>query len=149
MRLNNNLLKIGDKLFRTHPENHYYKWLLEPLAILRFLMINSKIQEDSVIISKGDIFDSLCSIGTLILLDTFSKIDKKSGKIYQYKSEIQQIVTKVFPLDELFDCIEYLQGSWKIFGHSIGNLILQFHNTFTNPEIVYRVIDSLMFLEKL
>lgn len=147
--LNNNLLKIGDNLFRTHPEKEYYKWLLEPLAIMRFLMINSKIQEYSVIISKGDIFDSLCSIGTLILLDTFSQIDKKSEKIYQYKSEIQKIIIRVFPLDEFFNCIEYRQGSWEIFGHSIGSEILQFHNTFTNPEIVYRVIDSLMFLEKL
>jgi len=51
--LNNNFLKIGDNLFRTHPEKQYYKWLLEPLAIMRFLMINSKIQEDSVILSKS------------------------------------------------------------------------------------------------
>lgn len=147
--LNNNLLKIGDNLFRTHPEKEYYKWLLEPLAIIRFLMINSKIQEQTVILSKEDIFDSLCSIGTLILLDTFSQVYKKSEKENQYKSEIRKIIIKVFPLNEFFNCIESRQGSWEIFGHSIGSQILQFHNTFTNSEIVYRVIDSLMFLEKL
>ncbi len=147
--LNNNLLKIGDNLFRTHPEKEYYKWLLEPLAIIRFLMINSKIQEHSVILSKEDIFDSLCSIGTLILLDRFSQVDKKSEKVYQYKSEIQKMITKVFPLDKHFGCIEYRQGNWEIFGHYIGREILQFHKPFTNPEIVYQVINSLMFLEKL
>ncbi|KKK89894.1 hypothetical protein LCGC14_2728530, partial [marine sediment metagenome] len=142
--LNTNLLKIGDNLFRTHPEKEYYKWLLEPLAIIRFLMINSKLQEHSVILSKGDIFDSLCSIGTIILLHAFSRTDKKSQKSFQYKPEIQKIITKVFPLDELFNCIEYRRGSWKIFGHLIGSEILQFHNTFTNPEIVFRVINSLI-----
>ena len=101
--LNNKLLKIGDKLYRTYPDKEYYKWLIEPLAIIRFLMINSKIQEQAVFFSKEGIFDSLCSIGSLILLETTSHVDKKPEKVYQYKSEIEKIVTKVFPLDEYFE----------------------------------------------
>ncbi|MCK4285201.1 MAG: hypothetical protein KAX18_03315, partial [Candidatus Lokiarchaeota archaeon] len=123
--------------------------LLEPLAIIRFLIINSKTQEDSVILSKGDSFDSLCSIGTLILLHKYSQVDRKSEIFFQYKPEIQKIVTKTFPLDEYFDCIEYRQGSWEVFGHFIGSEILHFHNTFTDPKIVYQVLKSLTFLEKI
>ena len=146
--LNKGLLKIGDDLFKNYPDKEFYKWILEPLAIMRFLMIYYRIQKNSAIISKGDIFDSLCSIGTLILMDAYPQKDKKSKIIYQYKSEIQEFITKVFPLEDIHNCIECRQGSWKIFGYSIGSDILLFHSVFSNPEIVYRAINSLTFIEK-
>ena len=146
--LNKGFLKIGDDLFKNYPDKEFYKWILEPLAIMRFLMINYRIQKDSVIISKGDIFDSLCSIGTLILMDAYPQKDNISKIVYQYKSEIQEFITKVFPLKDINNCIESRQGSWEIFGYSIGSDILHFHSVFSNPEIVYRVINSLMFIEK-
>jgi len=124
--LNNNLLKIGDNLFSTYPDNEFYKWILEPLAIIRYLMVSSNLQEPSKILSKKSIFDSLCSIGTSILLDLKSQKDKKSEKIFQYQSKTQEIITKVFPFDELFDCIEYRQGNWEVFGYYIGSEILKF-----------------------
>lgn len=44
----------------------------------------------------------------------------KSKRICQYKSEIKDFITQVFPLDNIHNCIEYRQGNWEIFGYSIG-----------------------------
>ncbi len=45
------------------------------------------MQKNSFIISKGDIFDSLCSIGTLILMDAYPQKDKIS-KIMEILSKL-------------------------------------------------------------
>jgi len=143
--LNKNLLKLGDDIFKKYPNKNYYKCILEPLSIIRFLMINYKIEKETVIITQGEIFDSLCSIGTLILMSSTDQEDNNMKFNYQFSIGVRENITKVYPFDDFSSCIEDRQGNWKLFGASIGRNILHFHYLFSNPETVYKVLGSLKF----
>ena len=145
--LNKHLLKIGDDIFKKFPNKDYYKCILEPLAIIRFLMINYRIKEETTIITHEGIFDSLCSIGTLILLSSLYQHDNDMKIKYQFSIKVQDYITKVYPFDDFYHCIEVRQGNWKIFGLTIGRMILQFQNLFSNSKIVYNVLRLLEFVE--
>lgn len=145
--LNKNLIKIGEDLFKKCPNKEYIKCILEPLAIIRFLMINNKTIEANNIITKENSFDSLCTIGTLILMSSTNQEEKTMKANYQFSVKIRDYVIKVYPFDDFYSCIESRQGNWKVFGSIIGNNMLRFHNLFSNPEIVYKVLRSLKFEE--
>ena len=145
--LNKNLIEIGEDLFKKFPNKDYFKCILEPLAIIRFLMINNKIIEENNIITEENSFDSLCSIGTLILMGSTNQEEKNMKANYQFSVKIREYVIKVYPFDDFYNCIESRRGNWKVFGSIIGNNMLRFHNLFSNPEIVYKVLRSLKFVE--